>query len=107
MPEGGRRGEPPAGEQADRIASAVTAVPGVVGLHAGSFGEVGTYLPGRRVPGIRIGEEATEVHVSVGCDVPVRETAALIRRTVAAITEGPVHITIEDVVPPLPHPPEG
>ena len=41
-------------EPADVVAAAVRSVPGVAGLHAGMFGEVGTYLPGRRVAGIRI-----------------------------------------------------
>lgn len=32
-------------EIADTIAAAVTGIPGVASLHAGMFGEVGTYLP--------------------------------------------------------------
>ncbi|MGL5861474.1 MAG: hypothetical protein ACRCY9_09490, partial [Phycicoccus sp.] len=50
---------------ADRVAEAVLAVPGVAGLHGGTFGEVATYLPGRRVIGIRLNDVAAEVHVTV------------------------------------------
>lgn len=91
------------GEQADRIAAAVLAVPGVAGLHAGMFGEIGTYLPGRRVAGIRLDDNRSEVHVSVLFGAPVLSTAALIRRTVTALTTGPVDVTVEDVLPtPIP-----
>ena len=47
----------------DRLAAAVLAVPGVEALHPGMFDEVGTYLPGRRVAGIRITDHAVDVHV--------------------------------------------
>ncbi|PZT99525.1 MAG: hypothetical protein DI630_16650 [Gordonia sp. (in: high G+C Gram-positive bacteria)] len=89
------------GEQAqvDQIAAAVTAVPGVAGLHGGMFGEVATYLPGRRIPGIRIAEQGTDVHVSVQIGAPVRSTAAAIRRVVSTLVQGPVNVTVEDVVP--------
>ena len=86
-------------EQADRIAAAVLAVPGVAGLHAGMFGEVATYLPGRRVTGVRITADAVEVHVSVLLDTPIRATAAAIRRAVAPWTTQAVDVTVEDVVP--------
>lgn len=82
----------------DAVAQAVRSVPGVADLHAGPFGEVGTYLPGRRVPGIRQGANGTDVHVTLLFGSPVRETAVRIRHVVAALTGGPVHVTVEDVV---------
>jgi len=86
-------------DQADLIAAAVTAVPGVVGLHAGMFGEVATYLPGHRVAGIRTGsDDVTEVHVTLRYGAPVRDTAALVRDAAAAVTGGVVDVTVEDVV---------
>ncbi|MDG3013666.1 hypothetical protein NVS88_03735 [Corynebacteriales bacterium D3-21] len=91
-----------ASEQADRIAAAVSAVPGVVALHGGMFGEVGTYLPGRRVPGVRLGLGFTEIHVSISFEAPVRETANRVRAAVAAIVPGPVDVTVEDVIPLTP-----
>jgi hypothetical protein len=85
-------------ELVDRIAAAVTGVEGVADLHAGMFGEAATYLPGRRVAGIRIGEHGTEVHVSLVFGHPLRPTAEAVRDAVAGVVPGPVHVTVEDVV---------
>jgi len=86
-------------DAAERIAAAVTAVEGVAGLHAGMFGEVATYLPGRRVSGVRIAADRVDVHVSLVLGVPVRPTATAIQRAVAELIELPVDVTIEDLVP--------
>ncbi|MUL78444.1 Asp23/Gls24 family envelope stress response protein [Mycolicibacterium sp. CBMA 226] len=94
-------------DTAERIAAAVTAVEGVAGLHAGMFGEVATYLPGRRVSGVRIGPDRVDVHVSLVLGVPVRPTAAAIQRAVAELVELPVDVTIEDLVPVTPTPGRG
>lgn len=85
-------------DRSEDIADAVLAIDGVVGLHGGMFGEAATYLPGRRIAGIRIGEDGTEVHVSLEFGVAVRETADAVRRTVATMVDGPVHVTVEDIV---------
>ena len=85
-------------EPADLVAAAVTGVPGVAGLHAGMFGEVGTYLPGRRVLGVRIGDGTTDVHVTLVFGAPVRVTAARIRDVVRELMGGTVNVTVEDVV---------
>ncbi len=93
-------GSPSAGtEPADVVAAAVYAVPGVAALHSGMFGEVGTYLPGRRVPGVRLSEDGTDIHVSLFFSAPVRAVAEQIRQVVAALVPGPVHVTVEDVLP--------
>ncbi|NVN48291.1 hypothetical protein [Mycolicibacterium hippocampi] len=87
-------------EPADTVAAIVRAVPGVAELHSGMFGEVGTYLPGRRVPGIRIGDQGVDVHITVWQGVAVRDTAAAVRAAVAASRPGvPVNVTVEDVTP--------
>ena len=64
-------------ELADALAAVVLGVPGVVRLNAGALGEIGTYLPGRRVAGIRLGstDAPTEVHVVLRPDVPLRTVA--------------------------------
>jgi uncharacterized alkaline shock family protein YloU len=92
----------PLEEDADRIAAVVAAVEGVAGLHAGMFGEVATYLPGRRVSGVRIGQDRIDVHVSLNLTAPIRDTATAIQRAVAAITALPVDVTVEDLVPMTP-----
>jgi hypothetical protein len=90
----------PVEDLADRVAAVVRAVPGVVGLHGGVFGEVATYLPGRRVSGIRITAERAEVHLTLAWGEPVRPTAELVRDLVAELTGVPVFVTVEDVVQP-------
>ena len=85
-------------EPADRLAAAVLAVPGVAALHPGMFGEVGTYLAGRRVAGIRVTDTDVDVHIVVLFGVAVRDTAAAVRATVAALHPGAaVNVTVEDV----------
>ncbi len=85
-------------EQADRIAVAVLAVPGVAGLHAGMFGEVATYLPGRQVAGVRIEDDHVEIHVSVFWNEPVRATAEQVSARVEEVVGRPVNVTVDDVV---------
>ncbi|GAB2569106.1 hypothetical protein [Kribbella endophytica] len=92
--------DPTGGELSERIAELTRAVPGVADLHGGVFGEVATYLPGGRVPGVRIRPDHTEVHVSIFWDHPVRATAEAIRTTVQSLVGTPVLVTVEDVVHP-------
>lgn len=80
------------------MAEAVLATAGVAGLHGGMFGEAATYLPGRRVSGIRIDENGTEIHVTITLGSSVRETADAVRSAVAPLADGPVHVIVEDVV---------
>lgn len=91
----------------DAVAAAVRSVDGVADLHGGTFGEAATYLPGRRVPGVRITPDGTEVHVALRLGAPIRETAQAIRRAVADQVPGPVDVTVEDVVELLDPSPEG
>lgn len=83
---------------ADAIAAAVTAVEGVADLHSGMFGEAATYLPGRRVAGIRLSDDETEIHISLLFGFPVRATAEAVRDAVAPLVAGSIHVTVEDVV---------
>jgi hypothetical protein len=85
------------GEVADAVAEAVLRVPGVTGLHGGRLGEVATYLPGRRVGGVRIGDDGTGVHVVVDPDASLRATAAAVRDAVAPHVRGPITVVVEDL----------
>ncbi|WP_026876030.1 hypothetical protein [Jiangella gansuensis] len=86
------------GELADHVAEAVLAVDGVTDLHGGLFGEIGTYLPGRRVRGVRLGPAGSaQVHVVLRWGVDIPRTAGAIRRAVAALVDGPVEVTVEDL----------
>jgi hypothetical protein len=82
---------------ADEIAALALAVPDVTRLHAGRFGEVATYLPGRRVTGVKLGDDLIEVHVVVAGQIPVQRTAQSIHEAVATLVATPVHVFIEDV----------
>lgn len=86
-------------ELADRVEAAVLSVPGIVALHGGAFGEVGTYLPGRRVAGIALRDNETEVHVVVAYGAAVLETAKAVQAAVGALVGTPVNVAVEDVVP--------
>lgn len=88
--------------EAELVADAVTAVPGVFGLHAGAVGEAVTLLPGRRVPGIRITDEASEVHISVEHGKPVREIAEAVRQATRGVVDRPVTVVVEDIATPEP-----
>ncbi len=92
--------EPTGAELADQVAAAVLAVRGVTGLHGGMFGETATYLPGRRVPGVRLTENVADIHLSLTYGGPVFATAQQVRTAVAALVPGPVNVTVEDVTSP-------
>jgi len=84
-------------ELVDVLAQVVRAVPGVHDLHGGAFGEVATYLPGRRVPGIRLNDDGCDLHiVTVGVQ-PIAETVLGVRAAVRPLVAGRVDITVEDV----------
>lgn len=85
----------------DAVASAVTACPHVASLSAGTVGEIATYLPGRRVQGIRVQDESLEIHVVARWGTPLPEIGAEVRRAVAALAGGrPITVSIEDVETP-------
>ena len=88
---------PTSAELADTVAEAVRALPGVDDLHAGALGEVATYLPGRRVGGVRLLEPGCEVHLVLTWGAPVAATTQMVREVVQTVTGGPVHVTVEDV----------
>ncbi|CAM2834162.1 Asp23/Gls24 family envelope stress response protein [Prescottella defluvii] len=82
---------------AELAAQAALAVPQVVGLHGGEFGEVATYLPGRRVTGVRIDDTRCSVHVTVRYPADLFATAERIRDAVREVVSVPVDVTIEDL----------
>jgi len=91
--------QPPGVELADQVAAAALTVRGVTGLHGGMFGETATYLPGRRVPGVRLTENVADIHLSLAYGAPVFATAQQVRDALTALVTGPVDVTVEDVVP--------
>jgi hypothetical protein len=80
---------------ADAVAAAVGTV-SVVRMHDGST--AATYLPGRRVPGVRIDGQDVEVHAAVVFPTTVTEAADAIRAALRSLTPGRVDVVIDDVV---------
>ena len=83
---------------AEAIARTVQSCPSVADMSPGSLGEVATYLPGRRVVGVRVLPDRIEVHVVArwGTSLPMvgREISSAIRPLVADL---PVDVYIEDI----------
>ena len=101
QPRSSSVGDGPALTTAEVVADAVTSVRGVVSTHSGMFGEVGTYLPGMRIPGIRIDGDTVEVHVAVAYGTDLSDIAAAIRSRVSALTSARVvDVCVEDIVAP-------
>lgn len=93
-----RRAPRPTPLPEESLATAVAACHGVAGLSGGAFGEVATYLEGRRVSGVRLTDEAVEVHVVAQWGVPLREVAQEVRAACARVIPGRrVDVTFDDV----------
>ena len=104
-------GEAPGGPpvDAERVAEAVSRVPTVARLSAGSTGaEVATYLPGRRVRGVRVADGTVEVHVVARWPAVLPEVGEAVRSAAAPLVGGrAVEVVIEDLdVPGLDEPTE-
>jgi hypothetical protein len=81
----------------EAVAAAVLACPAVAALDGGRFGEVASYLPGRRVPGIAISEGRVSVQVRSWW-VPAAELASEITAALAPLTGiRLVSVTIADI----------
>jgi hypothetical protein len=84
--------------EADHIAAAVVACPGVVRLTGGGPAPVATYLPGRRVDGVRADPSRVQVAVVARLGVPVTQVAAQIRTVVMGLAAGrPIDVHVADV----------
>ncbi|HVL83246.1 MAG TPA: hypothetical protein VM367_02995 [Pseudonocardia sp.] len=85
-----------------QVAAAVLAHPAVARLDGGPFGTVASYLPGRRLVGIRLGSAGGPVEVAVvvrlGPPLPglAAELAQAVRDVLGPV---PVEVTFADVVP--------
>ena len=87
----------------DAIAAAALGCPLVADLTAGRFGEVATYGPGHRIPGVRLVEGEVELHVVAKWGVPLPEVADVLRLAVAPYAGGlPVAVFVDDIEVPGP-----
>ena len=90
------------GIDAETIAAVVRRCEGVSALDGGPYGEVATYLPGRKVAGIVIGDGQVTVQVRAAWGVPAPELAALITTAVSPLAG---HRRIDVVIADIDDPP--
>ena len=93
----------------ERVAQAVERVPTVARLSAGSTGaEFATYLPGRRVRGVRVADDGVEIHVVARWPAVLPEVGDAVRSAAAPLVGGrAVEVVIDDLdVPGLDEPTE-
>ena len=91
--------------EADVIAATVRNCPSVVDLTGGRFGEVATYLPGKRITGVRLTDDRIEVHLVGRYGIPIPVLAAEIRAALTHVARGrAVDIRVEDLWVPPPAP---
>lgn len=82
----------------DQLAARVRQVPDVADLSGGTVGEVATYLPGRRVAGIREHEGRVEIHLALGGSQPAPQTVSEVRTAVKEMVDGrPVDVVVDDI----------
>ena len=96
------------GIDADLVAERAAQCRSVARLGSGMFGEVATYLPGRRVLGVRLADGHVEVHVVARWDIPIPEVAAEVRQAVGPLVGGlPINVCVDDVDLPEDGPSDG
>lgn len=87
-------GEP----DADAVAAAALACPGVAGLHGGPLNEFAAYLPGRTVAGVCLTDDHVEVHVVARYGTVLPALAEEVRARVRSLTGGlPVEVHVDDI----------
>jgi uncharacterized alkaline shock family protein YloU len=91
--------------EVEAVAAAVRSCAAVVDLAGGDFGEVATYLPGRRITGVRVTDDRIDVHLVGRYGVPIPALAAEVRTALTHLARGrAVDIRVEDLgrEPPTP-----
>lgn len=92
---------PPPEPDPDLIAAAVTGCSTVAGLSGGVAGAAATYLPGRRVVGVRIDDATVTVHVVGRYGPSMTEISNEVTRAVTPLAGGrQVGVVIEDLALP-------
>lgn len=91
------------GALADEIVAATRSCPAVADLSGGLLGEVASYLPGRRVVGVRVHDTDVEVHVVGRYGTTVGEIADQVRSAVTPLVGSrAIHVAVDDLADPAP-----
>ena len=100
-PSGSDTGVEPAlvdGVDVDTVARAVRACAGVADLYAGRFGEIGSYLPGRRVGGVQVDDRSVVVHIKARWGYGVQDLLAQVGAVTVALRNGRrLELFIDDI----------
>ena len=89
------------GVNVDAVAAAVLGCAGVAGLDGGRFGEVTSYLPGRKVPGVVVSGGRVTVQIRSRWAVPAPDLAARVTEVLAPLTgRRPVDVMIAGIDDP-------
>lgn len=89
------------GIDVEMIAALVRRCAGVSALDGGPYGEIATYLPGRKVAGVVIGDGQVTVQVRAAWGVPAPELAALITRVASPLAgHRLINVVIADIDDP-------
>ncbi len=82
----------------DALAGAALACPSVTRLAGGGPVEVATYLPGRRVHGVRLDDDVVEIHVVARFGAVLPDVAADVRAAVGPLVPGrEVSVFVDDL----------
>ncbi|CAM3174712.1 hypothetical protein [Tsukamurella hominis] len=83
----------------DGVVAAVTAIDGVVGVHAGGPGSPATYLPGRTVRGVRLDDDGGQVSVVLEFrrDLDLVDLADRVRAAASDAAGVPVDVVVSDI----------
>src|SRR3954447_27003462 len=87
----------------DSLAAAVVACPAVARLHPGGTKFVATYLPGRRIVGVRVDDERILVSTVLARGASVRTLESQVRKALAPLVRGrgiDVHVADIDIGEP-------
>lgn len=80
------------------VARAVAACPDVARLSEGVVAEVASYLPGRRVPGVRVDDEGVDVHIVARWGRPLPDVGEAVAAAVTPLSGGrPVRVFVDDL----------
>lgn len=83
------------------VAAVVQGCAGVSGLDGGRFGEVTSYLPGRKVEGVVVRDGRVTVQIRAQWAVPVPSLGALITAVLVPLTGNrPVDVVVADIDDP-------
>jgi hypothetical protein len=89
------------GINVDAVAAAVQVCPGVSGLDAGRFGEVASYLPGRRVQGVAVRTDSVTVQVRSRWGVSAPDLLSQITAALTPLIGGRrVEVVVADIDEP-------